>query len=244
MEKNIEIAIIGLGRFGSFWGKHLSKYYPVYGYDSNIERKEQVQSFIVWNNLEDCLQKDFIFITTPIRSIEKFLKENTKRFAKESVVIDCASVKLCVVDWLERYLPQETYFAACHPLFGPDSAKMGLKKQQISLQPGRIPYVKYQQLVNIFRDDLELNILNLTADEHDRLMAYNLSFIHHLGRTFHSMEIFKVPLMMAGLEKLNHISGVVMNDADELFQDFYRYNPYANEVKEKFVKSFEKIDPL
>ena len=28
----IEIAVIGLGRFGKFWGEHLSKYYNVYGF--------------------------------------------------------------------------------------------------------------------------------------------------------------------------------------------------------------------
>ena len=102
----------------------------------------------------------------------------------------------------------------------------------------------FRQIADIFSEDLKLNILNMTAEKHDLLMAYNLSFIHHLGRTFHKMEIFKLPLLMAGLEKLNHISGVVMNDSDELFHDFYKYNVFAKNVKNKFIDSFSSIDPL
>ena len=49
---------------------------------------------------------------------------------------------------------------------------------------------------------------------------------------------------MAGLEKLNHISEVVMNDSDELFHDFYKYNAFAKNVKNSFIDSFKAIDPL
>lgn len=238
-----EIAVIGLGRFGTFWANHLSKHYKVSGFDVDVSKKNNPESSIFWSDINECLKKEIIFLTVPIRNIEKFLIEYGENIRENSVVIDCASVKVCVVDWLKKYLSPNIYFASCHPLFGPDSAKAGLKDQQISLMPGRIPYRKYQNLVNILKS-LELNIMNITADEHDQLMAYNLSFIHHLGRTFHDMGIFKVPLMMAGLQKLNNIAEVVMNDSDELFQDFYEYNKYANEVKKNFIDSFVKIYPL
>lgn len=243
-KKSIEIAVIGLGRFGAFWAKHLSKYYPVYGFDIDNSKKTKFESIGSWEGLKSCLKKDFVFLTIPIRKIEEFLQQNAKHFGVKSVVIDCASVKMCVVNWFEKYLSSQTYYSACHPLFGPDSAKTGLQNQQITLMPGRINYLKYQQLVSIFRQDLNLKIIHMTAEEHDQMMAYNLSFIHHLGRCFHDMEIFKVPLQMAGLEKLNHISEVVMNDSDALFEDFYKYNVYAEKVKNKFLDSFEKINPL
>ncbi len=239
--KSTEIAIIGLGRFGYFWGKHLSENFNVYGFDTDDSKKDNLASSIMWCDLNECLKKEIIFLTIPIRKIEDFLIKYGKNIRDYSIIIDCASVKLCVVDWLAKYLSPKIFFASCHPLFGPDSARTGLEGQKISLMPGRIPYEKYQKLVNILKK-LELNIMNITADEHDRLMAYNLSFIHHLGRTFFEMEIFKVPLMMAGLQKLNSISEVVINDSDELFQDFYNYNKYADIVKNNFIESFEKID--
>lgn len=243
MKNSPEIAVIGLGRFGTFWAKHLSNFYNVYGFDINQDSIKDIKKIKI-ANLQPCLKKDIIFLTIPISKIESFLKENSKLIKQGCVIIDCASVKQCVVGWLEKYIQKDVYFASCHPLFGPDSARLGLKNQQISLMPGNIPYSKYKKIVDIFSNDLELNILNISAEKHDELMAYNLSLIHHLGRTFHEMEIFKLPLLMAGLEKLNHISGVVMNDSDQLFHDFYKYNKFAKNIKNKFIDSFNMIDPL
>ena len=243
MKKNIEISVIGLGRFGSFWANNLNRYYNVFGYDINLKSNIEMENIKI-TDLETCFSKDIIFLTIPISKIKSFLKENHHKIQKNTVIVDCASVKECVVEWLNQYIPKEVYFASCHPLFGPDSARLGLKDKLITLMPGNIPYQKYNQIVDILSNDLELNILNISAEKHDELMAYNLSLIHHLGRTFHNMGIFKLPLLMAGLEKLNHISEVVMNDSDELFHDFYKYNTFANEIKSQFIKSFNSTFPI
>ncbi|MCB0292985.1 MAG: hypothetical protein KDH97_22210, partial [Calditrichaeota bacterium] len=87
-------------------------------------------------------------------------------------------------------------------------------------------------------------VLNISADEHDRMMAYNLSLIHHLGRTFHKMQIGKLPLIMANLERMNHISRIAANDTEELFQDFYRFNPYAARVRDDFMENFRRVGEI
>jgi prephenate dehydrogenase len=242
MDKKPEIAVIGLGRFGTFWANHLSKFYKVSGYDVSPNSNSNLDK-VEFTELKNCLGKKIVFLTMPISKMESFLKENAHLIKKETVVIDCASVKECVVDWLQSTIPSGVYYASCHPLFGPDSARLGLKDKKITLMPGNIPYQKYKQIVEIFTNDLQLNILNISAEKHDELMAYNLSLIHHLGRTFHKMEIFKLPLLMAGLEKLNHISGVVMNDSDQLFHDFYQYNRFAQKVKNSFLQAFKQTEP-
>jgi prephenate dehydrogenase len=245
-KKQIEISIIGAGRFGLFWGTHLNTYHPVYFFDTDERRHEQIHDITgnhiaSWESLEVCLRKDYIFLTIPIGRMATFLQENAFRIKAGSVLIDCASVKEPVLNWFAKYLPKEIYYAASHPLFGPDSARDGLEGHIITLIPGRIPYTNYQLLVRLFSDRMKLMVLNLTAQEHDKLMAYNLSLVHHLGRTFHKMRIFKLPLMMSGLKNLNHISQIVMNDSQELFEDFYRYNAYSEEVKEKFLEHFREL---
>jgi prephenate dehydrogenase len=170
-----------------------------------------------------------------------FLQENAAKIKPGSVLIDCASVKEPIINWFAKYLPEEIYYAASHPLFGPDSARDGLDGHIITLIPGRIPYAHYQMLVHLFSDLMKLTVLNLTPQEHDKLMAYNLSLVHHLGRTFHKMQIFKLPLMMSGLKNLNQISQIVMNDSQELFEDFYRYNAYSEEIRVKFLDHFHEI---
>jgi len=243
MAKNnpIEIAVIGTGRFGRFWVKHLYKYFPVYIYDVDPSGKDDLAAFAKWTNLDICLEKQYIFLTIPIRQIAPFLKENKHKLRNETVLIDCASIKVPVMEWFEKELPDDVYYIASHPLFGPDSARTGLKDHIISLIPGRIPYAKYDFLVKFFSEKLGLRVENIPADEHDRLMAYNLSLIHHLGRTFHGMNLSRIPLMMDSLNKLNSISKVVMNDSEELFCDFYQFNKYSKEVDELFENEFDKI---
>jgi prephenate dehydrogenase len=240
--KLIEFSIIGLGRFGSFWAKHLSRFYKTSFYDINEEKKTGVEQYGEWASLKENLAKDFIFLTIPIRRLAEFLKENRSRFRPGSVVIDCASVKMAVVDWFEQYLPGNVFYAASHPLFGPDSARNGLQGQSITLQPVRIPFQKYHLLVELFSEKMGLQVLNLPAEEHDRLMAWNLSLIHHLGRTFHAMQISKLPLMMYNLSHMNRIAGIAANDTEELFQDFYRFNPFAAQIRDRFLECFKMID--
>jgi len=47
--------------------------------------------------------------------------------------------------------------------------------------------------------------------------------------------------MMSGLKQLNEIVSVVMNDTQELFSDFYKYNSHAGQVLSEWQKSFDKI---
>ena len=143
--------------------------------------------------------------------------------------------------WIDGELPQSIYYVASHPLFGPDSARRGLKDHIITLIPGRVPYNKYIFLVQLLSEKLELRVENMPAAEHDRLMAYNLSLIHHLGRTFHGMNISRIPLMMDSLGKLNSITKVVMNDSEELFYDFYRFNRFSQEIENEFREEFDRI---
>jgi prephenate dehydrogenase len=238
----IDFAVIGTGRFGLFWCRNLSKYYPTIAYDINTGCKKKVERFAKWGNLEECLTKKFIFLTIPIHSIKDFLRQNNQKFKKGSVVIDCASVKVPVLGWFEDHLPEDVYYIASHPLFGPDSARNKLRDNVIMVMPGKVPLGKYQLLVRFFKEDLGLHIYNLTADEHDELMAFNLNLVHFLGRALDDLGITKLPIMMSSLSKLNDIVRVVMNDTTELFLDFYKYNPYATQVKEQWLKSFKKIN--
>ena len=233
-----EFSIIGTGRFGLFWGKHLAMYYPTSFYDCNPALKRKILSFGKWQTLNQCLKKDYIFLTMPISQIPVFLEENASRFKKGSVVIDCASVKTPVMAWLNTYIPDGVYYAASHPLFGPDSARIGLKDHILAIMPGRIPLQRYNFLVGLFMNTLQLNVLCMSPEEHDRLMAFNLSLVHHLGRTLHELGISKLPLRMAGLKKLAEISQIVMNDSVELFKDFYRFNPYSAVLKDNFLQLF------
>ena len=235
------VGIIGAGRFGRFWGRALNRVYPVSLYDTDPACRSHIGESGVWADLDTCMQQSFVFLTIPISGIPDFLKAHARRLRSGSVILDCASVKLRVAEWFSEYLPDDVFYALSHPLFGPDSARTGLQGHRITLMPGRIPLERYQHLVRLFGNMLSLQVINLSPEEHDRLMAYNLSLIHLLGRTGHKIELERLPLMMDSMKKLNSISKVVMNDSEQLFRDFFRFNPYAREVSRNFLDSYSEI---
>ena len=73
----IEFSVVGIGRFGAFWGKHLSNFYSTCFYDIDQGKRNLVKNYGVWKNLETCLAKDYIFLTIPIRKIPEFLETNS-----------------------------------------------------------------------------------------------------------------------------------------------------------------------
>jgi len=235
------LALIGMGRFGQFWARHLSHHFPVYCFDANKHRMQESEVFAIPDSLENCLKKPYIFLTLPIHSIPDFLRKNRKKMQAGTVIIDCASVKEIILEWFRSYIPEEVSYVASHPLFGPDSAQSGLKGHAVTLIPGRVPFVHYRFLVDLFKIKLELTVLNMTAVEHDRMMAYNLSLMHHIGRTFDRMKISRIPLVMSNLQKIKTMSEIVMRDSDELFEDFYKLNPYAGEIRDDFMTQFNII---
>ncbi len=234
------LAVIGFGRFGSFWAKQLSAFFDVRIYDADKSRLNAGIDFQKNTSLEEALASDYVYLTIPIRKIENFLKENLNLIGKNTVLIDAASIKKPVVGWFEKYLKGVCEFMFTHPLFGPDSGAEGLSGLSIAVQPGEISYSRYKYVIDIF-EQMKLNILALPYEEHDYLMVYNLNLIHLLGRTLDGMGISKIPLKMNALTYLNGMSKYVVNDSKTLFEDFFRFNPYAEKIKKDFVENLNKI---
>lgn len=235
----VEFSVIGLGHFGYFWAKEVSKHRQPFCFDINSSISHDVNSFGKFVSLEECLSKDIIFITIPIRAVPDFLESNNYIFKPGSLLVDCASVKLEVHKWYERYLPSNVGFALTHPLFGPDSAKNGLAGHSIAYTGTRNMNGKAEYLLDFLSNKLELNILKMNEEEHDKLMAYNLSLVHLLGRALNELHIAEIPLKMSALKHMSQITEFVMNDKIELFEDFFNYNPYAGSIRANFIKALE-----
>ncbi len=238
MAERKKIGLIGAGRFGCFWGAHLSKLFPVRIYDIDPRNRKKTAEFAQWSTLPGCLECDLIVLAIPIRAIPDFLQTHAQQIPPGRVVMDCASVKTVVAEWFEAYLPAEVSYLLTHPLFGPDSAADGLEGKAMTVIPGRIAGDRLDFLIRFFSDTLGLQVHRQTAEEHDRLMAGNLALMHHLGRALFQVGITELPLKMASLEKAAEIARTAMNDTRELFEDFYRFNPFAREVEAAFIRAF------
>lgn len=240
MENKIKISVIGAGRFGSFFGNKLSPFCDVMFFDKNIKECPGK----VFGEIDECLSRDIIFLAVPVSELENFLIENSSKVSSHSVLVDLSSVKLKPKELIEKYLPEGNRYLLAHPLFGPDSAKHSMEGHKIVITELRIDPGSEALIRDIFKRHLKLEIIELSSDEHDRLMAFNLSLMHHLGRTFDKLGIREMTLRMRSLNEIALITEFVMNDSGQLFKDFYRFNPYSHLVRELFEETFKKITPL
>lgn len=238
MEGEFRVSIIGAGRFGSFFGKELSSFADVVCWD-----KKNKYGYPPAAPLDECLKRKFIFLAIPISEVEGFLREHGLKVAAGSILVDLSSVKLHPEKCFRKYLPRENGFILAHPLFGPDSASGGLRGHKMAVTLINAPEEAENEFRALLTASLGVEIVEMSSDEHDRLMALNLSLMHHLGRAFDLMGIENAGLKMRSLTEIAKISRFVMNDREQMFKDFYKYNPYSNQVKEEFIEAFLRISP-
>ena len=236
-----QFAVIGVGRFGAFWGRELSRFFPVSFYDVDAGRAAQVAPYGRWESLETCLQKDYIFLTIPIRRLEDFLKQHGGAIRAGSVVLDCASVKLAVQEWFTAHLPESVYYAASHPLFGPDSSRTGIRGHRIVVVPGRIARSRLERMYRLL-DRLGLRIISTTAEEHDRAMARTQALTHWLGRSLTAFGVGPESIDTHGYRLLAQVAEWASRDSRELFQDMHQFNPFTQDVRARFRDALTGLD--
>lgn len=235
-------SVIGYGRFGSLLVRELTKWGKV----DVVETAPLNESLLPPNAQivppERALQSPVIFLTIPIRHIQRWINTYGPGIQPGTLLIDCASVKETVIGWiLPVALHQKFYYVASHPLFGPDSAARGIAGHRIVIIPQIIPYGLLRQVIRLFESKLGLQVLRMSAVEHDRMMAYNLSLVHLIGRALGNMNIDQLPLKMDNLDGLLRISKIATNDTFELFLDMNRYNPFAPRIQKEFREAVAEL---
>lgn len=236
-KKKIKIAIIGYGRFGQLLLKILTPFGEVFVLDKKKIAKRGVRQ-ISYRQLSDM---DWVIIAVPISAMENVLQK-AKPFLKQGcLVMDVCSVKVYPCRWMKKYLNNDVEVLGTHPMFGPDSAKYGLKGLQIVLCPLRISRKRLKKVRSVFKS-LELKVITTTPEEHDKQAARSLSFVHYLGRVLGEMKVGKQKISSMGFERLLTVNETVTNDTWQLFYDMQKYNPYAKKERGKFRKCCDRTE--
>jgi prephenate dehydrogenase len=221
--KNIKIKIIGMGRFGTLLASIIKNNFP---------KAKLVE------NVEDA---DIVFPCVPISAFEEVIKEISPKLKKGALVMDVCSVKVHPVHIMKKYLPKEVEIIATHPLFGPDSAGNGLAGLKIMLYNVSASLSHYKKVKKAC-EKLQLNIVEMTPDEHDRLMAYSQIYTHFVGRIGKELNLAETPIDTVGFKKTLEIQQYVVNDSEELFVDMNKFNPYSKAMREQFLRAAAKLD--
>ena len=155
--------------------------------------------------------------------------------------MDVCSVKLKPCQWLKKNIGNKVEILGTHPMFGPDSAKYGFKGLQVVLCPIRVSNKKLKLIRDIFLD-LELKIIEATPRMHDMEAAKSLALVHFIGRSLSEAKVAEQSISSVGFERLLTVNETVCNDTWQLFIDMNKYNPYARKIRDKYIKSINKLN--
>jgi arogenate dehydrogenase (NADP+), plant len=225
-----KVTIIGYGRFGKTLRRLLQDDFDVTIYT----RKGNV-------SLQQAYQNEIIFYAVPIAAFEEVIKTHQKYFRPEHLLIDVLSVKLHPKIIFETYLKKtKTQALLTHPLFGPDSSSNGFINLPIMMNRFKTKKETYDFWKNYFKTK-QLNVIEMTAENHDKLAADSQGLTHFVGRLLDEFTMKQTPIDTNGAKKLREVTEQTCHDTWELFTQLQQYNPYTKQMRLKLGKAYDKL---
>lgn len=239
MEKKT-ISIYGFGRFGRLWADILKEDFKVKVYSRRGLQKGEVGQGLEIASLEELHNSDAIFYCVAISSLESVLKETSHLHKKECLYFDTCSVKVEPVNWMKRYLPDDSRIIATHPMFGPDSYFTAKEKLPMVMCNIRTIENEFDYWKGYFGKD-KMKVEVMTPDEHDEMVAYSQGITHYIGRVLADLNLKSTRINTLGYNKLLEIIQQTCNDSWQLFCDLQHFNPYTRKMRKDLHESIEKI---
>jgi prephenate dehydrogenase len=223
----------------------LAEDWTVFVHDADQQRAEEaVAGGFASLPLRTALEADVVFYCVPISSFEATLQEHRPVFDEmkgERTLVDVLSVKVYARTVFDRHLPPGYAAMLTHPMFGPDSvAVQGIAGQTIVLDSYRMSDDAFAGWADYFaRKGLEVVVM--TADEHDRLAAVSQGVTHFVGRTLERFGFEPTPIDTLGTRTLHEITAQVTNDTEQLFVDLQTRNPYTGAMRLRLSEAQDRV---
>jgi prephenate dehydrogenase len=232
------VTIIGFGRFGKTLYELIKNDFEITIYQ---RKQNENNNLPITNNLEKAYQSEVIFFAVPIQSFESIIKEHKQYFRPEHLLIDVLSVKSYPAKIFKKYLEgTKTQSLLTHPMFGPDSSKKGFADLPIVIDK----FLTNEEMYNFWKEYFkkkQLRVIELNAEEHDKLAANSQGVTHFIGRLLDEYKMVPTPIDTVGATKLLEVREQTCNDTWELFMNLQHYNPYTKEMRIKLGEAYDKL---
>jgi prephenate dehydrogenase len=188
----------------------------------------------------ELLSLPVVVLCVAISAMEEVLERARTRLSLGALVMDTCSVKTYPLALMQRLLPDSASILGTHPMFGPDSARNGMKGLPLILCPARLTAMETSRWHEFFTS-LGLAVSVMSPDDHDREAAFTQGITHYIGRVLSDFGVQRSSIATVGFNKLLEIVEQTCNDPWQLFLDLQRYNPHTQEMRKKLSKSLASI---
>ena len=236
MNNSKKIGVYGLGRFGRYWAGLLGRDFSVIGYNRTSRPVEGV----TLASQDEVLRCDALFFCVSISSFEQVLSSCADSIGEHTVVFDTCSVKSYPAEVMQRLLPSSTEIIATHPMFGPDSGRHGTAGLPLVFSPLRCSSATASFWRDYFKQ-LDLQVLDMTPEEHDQEAAVTQGITHVIGRVLGELKLQPSDIGTLGYRKILEVVEQTCNDPFQLFMDLQHYNPYTHSMRLRLKESLDRV---
>ncbi len=235
------LGIIGFGAFGRLMAQHLQPYFRVLAYDPALAPgPAEEEGGVMLTSLPAAASCPVVVLATPVGKLDEAVRAIAPHLRPGSLVLDVGSVKIVPADIMRRGLPGYVDIVATHPLFGPQSARNGIKGLKIAVCPirGR----SAARISAFLRKALGLRVIVTTPEIHDRDAATVQGLTHLIAKVLVQMEPLPTHLTTRSFDLLMEGVGMVRHDSPEVFQAIEHSNPHALGVRRRFFDLASAVD--
>ncbi|MBI4399939.1 prephenate dehydrogenase/arogenate dehydrogenase family protein [Candidatus Micrarchaeota archaeon] len=204
--------------------------------DLNVEAEEISQA---------CKGADVVIVSVPIEVAKKTIKEISPKLRKETLLMDFTSVKADVIKDMKKAKVEEV--VACHPLHGP--RVKSLEGQAVIFVPVK-KGEKYRRILEFFEKS-KARVYEMTAEEHDKLLAVVQSLTHfllittasalkELGVDVKKSRVVATPVYELALDLVARVIG----QNPHVYAQIQMHNPFTLEVHKKFIQEAKRLSQI
>ncbi len=234
------VGIIGYGRFGRLMSEIFRRRLPEASIRiSSTSNAADGRTF--FSRQETC-RSGLIIPCVPIRFFSDTISEIAGYVQPGQTILDVCSVKVHPRRVLLEKMHQGVNLICSHPMFGPASyQKLGGELQDCSvvLENVRSQEDIYQQIRQFFKS-LGLHVIEMDADEHDRLAA-RFHFVTLTAATLlKKLQLRRCRIDTRSASTMLDFLEMISVDR-ELVRDLYNYNSYCKREFELLEGAFQEL---
>jgi len=229
------MGIIGFGAFGRLMAQHLQAHFNILAYDP---APNAVPAGVEVTDLARVAQADIVVLAVPVAAMRDTVRVIVPHLQEGALLLDVGSVKMQVADVLCDLVPAHVDVIATHPLFGPQSAKHGLRGLKIALCP--LQGARHLPVAAFLRA-LGLQVIVTTPEKHDRELAMVQGVTHLIAKVLSRMDQRPRQMTTRSFEHLCKAVDMVRDDAPEVFQAIEMANPHASAVRQRFFAKAQAL---
>ena len=236
------LGIIGHGDFGRFLETLARRFLP--GVAVRVHARKAAPDGTRFYSLEETCQSDIVIIAVSIRSFEEVLLQVLPLLGAGSILVEVNTVKERPAALLRRHAGGCAY-AATHPMFGPYSfEKQGgaLKGLRLVITDHTLPGEAMAGAIAWLKT-LGLNILIMSPEDHDRMLAETLFLTHYVSQIVAKGGFVRTDIDTLSFGYLMDAVESVRGDT-ELFRDVFAFNPYCRDIIVRFEAAEADVHAL